>query len=217
MGERESYELLSAMKAADKDAEKLGTLAGAELDDETTQMLAGLVMGDELETKEGSKTAYGKLLDAEEELGLTAAEYLDYYVKYGGQAMGQDKVREAYDLGVGVEEYLDYYAGKKEYDADGNDSYSTKELIASIEGSGMTGKARTGMYLLTFPEWGEAAGKAGIGINTFIDYKLATTGLKGKDNVVAAIHKLNVSRATKDKLYLASGYSESGLGSAPWR
>ena len=216
MGERDAYEILSAMRAGEKDQDKLGTLAGAKLDNETTQMLAGLVMGDELETKEGNKTAYAKLLDAEDELGLTAAEYLDYYVKYGGQAMGQDKVREAYDLGIGVEEYLDYYAGKKEYDLDKSGSYSTIELIDSIENSGMTGEARTGMYLLTFPEWRKTATEAGVGINTFIDYKLATSGLKGKDNVLNAINKMKVSKGTKDKLYLAAGYSESGLKSAPW-
>lgn len=216
MGEREAYEILSAMKAAEKPAEKLGTLAEQNLSDDMTQKLAGLVLGTELTTEEGNKTAYAKLLDAEKELGLTAAEYLAYYEKYGGQAVGQDKLREAYDLGVGVEDYLDYYAGKKEYDSDGNGSYSTAELIQSIEGSGMTGDARIGMYLLNFPEWGEKAQKNGIGINVFIDYKIATNGLKSKENVLAAINRMRVSSQTKDKLYLVAGYGESGLKDAPW-
>lgn len=216
MDDRTAYEILSAMKAAEKPAEKLGVLAEQELPDKMTQELAGLVMGTELESEEGNKTAYAKLLDAKEELGLTAAEYLAYYEKYGGQVMGEDKLRTAYEKGVDVEDYLEYYSGRKEYDADKSGSLSTKETIAAIEGSGLTGTARVGMYLLEFPEWGEKATEYQVGINVFIDYKIATTGLKGKEKIVKAINRMRVSKGTKDKLYLAAGYAEKTLEEAPW-
>lgn len=216
MGEREAYEILSAMKAADKQADKLGVLAEQDLPDKMTQELAGLVMGTELKSEEGNKTAYAKLLDAKEELGLTAAEYLAFYEKYGGQVMGEDKLRTAYEKGVDVEDYLEYYSGRKEYDTDKSGSLSAKETIKAIEGSGLTDKARVGMYLLEFPEWGEKAQENGIGINVFIDFKIATTGLKDKEKIVNAIHRMRVGKSTKDKLYLLSGYAEKTLPETPW-
>lgn len=70
---------------------------------------------------------------------------------------------------------------------------------------------------------------AGIGIETFIDYKEATSGLTAdKDNngktisgskkakVVAEINELNISSDAKDYLYLSAGYSEKELSNTPW-
>ena len=216
MGEREAYEILSAMKAEEKAADKLGYIAEQGLDDETSRLMAGLVMGTELETDEGQRTAYAKLLTAEEELGLTAAEYLAYYNQYGGQAVGQDKLREAYELGVDPGEYLEFNAHKDKYDRDNSGSLSSVEKIDAIEKGGFEGDARTGMYLLTFPSWGEAAEKHNVNVNVYIDFKVATRNVKTKDQTVQIINRMGVSSATKDKLFLAAGYAESTLKDAPW-
>lgn len=70
---------------------------------------------------------------------------------------------------------------------------------------------------------------AGIGIETFIDYKEAISGLtadKDKDGktisgskkakVVAEINELNIPPDAKDYLYLSAGYSEKELNNTPW-
>ena len=216
MGEREAYEILSAMKAEEKAADKLGYIAEQGLDDETSRLMAGLVMGTELETDEGQRTAYAKLLAAEEELGLTAAEYLAYYNQYGGQAVGQDKLREAYGMGVDPGEYLEFNAHKNEYDRDNSGSLSNVEKIDAIEKGGFEGDARTGMYLLTFPSWGETAEKHNVNVNVYIDFKIATRNAKTKDQTVQIINRMGVKPAVKDKLFLAAGYSEKTLKDTPW-
>lgn len=190
------------------------------------QVMTGLIDSEEFQDASDADKASYLALANEYARAMAKKVVTDGEYKLGSFAKGAS---EAEELGIDIADYIMYYGGKEDYDADGSKAYSTRELVDSIEGSGMTGDARTAMYMLTFPKWTENAEKFNVSFDTYVDFKLATEGLEGdkdkngetisgslKKKVLAAINGLKISGKEKDKLYLAAGYGESGLKDAPW-
>jgi hypothetical protein len=128
-----------------------------------------------------------------------------------------DNVRKAYNDGMEVEDFLSYTTGKKAYNTDGKQGYTTKETSAAIKGSGLSRDEQTTLWLIENPEWGEKAADAGVSASVYVDFKVATIGKSKKEDILKAINRMGISKAQKDKLYYAAGYAESKIAEAPWR
>lgn len=142
--------------------------------------------------------------------------------------------RAEVDFDISQSEFLMLYSTlngeKPNYDADDNDAYSNAEIANAIKATGFPKEDQTIMWLIENPEWGDDADKYGVEASLFVDFKVATMGIKAdrdkngkaisgsaKEKTLKAINGLNASKREKDKLYLAAGYAESGLNSVPWR
>lgn len=166
---------------------------------------------------------------AEEDLGVSEADYLLLCELYGTATVNGDKVREAYALGMDAEDYLSHYVSKSEYNEDGEGTMTIGENAQYVRNSGMSQKEQEIYWCVLYPEWPEKAEKAGVDISAYIQYQTATYGVTGdkdkdgntvagskKSKIVDIINGMNVSKTTKDALYLAEGYAESGLEKTPW-
>lgn len=138
---------------------------------------AGHLAAEEVTDGKHESERYVELAQAaKKELGLSEAEYLLLYKEYGGTAVNGDKVREAYRAGMDPVDYLEYNAGKKSYDADGSGGLTIEENAEAIQNSGLSKSQQEIMWLLTYPDWAEAAEKKGVSISDYIQYKVATYG-----------------------------------------
>lgn len=94
--------------------------------------------------------------DAQKELGMSTAEYLSAYSKYGSGIMstGIDKTKEALDAGLTLEEYAGYkdsvFGLTADKDADGNSiSGSKKEkVVAAINDMDLSATEKDWLYLM---------------------------------------------------------------------
>lgn len=144
---------------------------------------------------------------AQDELGLSEAEFLLLYEKYGGTAMNGDGVRDAYASGLDIEDYLDYHAGRKGYDADGNKSYTIGETNAAIKGSGLSPEDQVLLWLVEKPEWAEQASKIGVSNESYVKYKVAVNSIVGKKNsanIGKVVRALDIPQEDKRKLLAAN-------------
>lgn len=139
------------------------------------------------------------------------------------------KIAAAEDAGMSAADYIMAKLNSSGYDADGNGSMTIGENAKAIQNSGMSEKEQEIYWCLAYPEWPEKAEEAGVDISAYIQYRTATYGVTGdkdkdgntiagskKSKIVDIINGMNVSKATKDALYLAEGYAESGLKEMPW-
>lgn len=157
---------------------------------------AGHLAAEEVTDGKHESERYVELAQAaKKELGLSEAEYLLLYKEYGGTAVNGDKVREAYQAGMDPVDYLEYYAGKSAYNEDGIGSLTIAENAEAIQNSGLSQDQQEIMWLLTYPDWAEAAEKKGVSNSEYIQYKVATYGCT-KD-------------ADKRAALVAAGFSEA--------
>jgi hypothetical protein len=168
-----------------------------------TQMAKKSVVGDAFEPEK----FYENAQKAKDELGISEAEFLILYEKYGGTALNGNGVRDAYASGLDIEDYLDYQAGKKGYDADGNKSYTIAETSKAIKGSGLSPKDQVLLWLVEKPEWAEQASKIGVSNESYVKYKVAVNSIAGKKNAAntkKAIIALDIPQEDKRKLLAAN-------------
>ncbi len=137
---------------------------------------------------------------AKKELGLSAAEYLMLYQEYGGALTNGDKVRKAYQSGLEPEKYLEYASGKNSYNADEMGSLSIREQARSIRESGLTQEDQTTLWVLNNPKWPDAAKRAGVSIDSYIKYKVATAGLSKKAEKLAALRNAGLPASLYEKI-----------------
>ena len=57
---------------------------------------------------------------------------------------------------------------------------------------------------------------SGIGIELYIQYRNKLVGVEGKEDRMAVIHTMPMTKSQKDALYLAEGWSQNTIGDAPW-
>lgn len=182
--EKETYQRISGQTAEDIMVEmmKSGAFQNATESEQAAYLelankYARAVAAEEVTDGEYASDKYVKLAQAaRKELGLSEAEYLMLYQDYGGTAVNGDKVREAYQAGMDPVDYLEYYAGKKSYDTDGSGGYTIAENAEAIKSSGLSESQQEIMWLLTYPDWAEAAEKKGVSTSEYIQYKVATYG-----------------------------------------
>ena len=94
--------------------------------------------------------------DAQKELGMSTAEYLAAYSKYGSQIMstGIDKTKEALDAGLTLEEYAGYKDSVSgltaDKDADGNSISGSKKakVVDAINSMDLSAAEKDWLYLL---------------------------------------------------------------------
>lgn len=161
-----------------------GELYGSLSDEEKGELLnslyeyAGHVAEEEIT---GGKHVSPKKVElaqnAQDELGLSEAEYLALYYKYG-DTINEDKIRSAYQAGIAPEDYLIYSTGAGSYNEDGAGSLTIGERSASISESGLSQNEQLALYELYYPKWKEKADEEDIEWSTYVDYKLITYGLE---------------------------------------
>jgi hypothetical protein len=144
---------------------------------------------------------------AQSELGLSEAEFLLLYEKYGDTALNGDGVREAYASGLGVEDYLNYLDSKPSYNKDGKSGYTISETNKAIKGSGLSEEDQVLLWLVEKPEWAEQASKIGVSNESYVKYKVAVNSIVGKKNAAntkKAIRALDIPQEDKRKLLAAN-------------
>ena len=81
---------------------------------------------------------------AKKELGLSEAEYLLLYTKYGGNVLNSDGIRSAYDAGISPEEYGEY-----KLDAAKLGEHKKKaDVVKVIDSQDLSAKEKDELYLL---------------------------------------------------------------------
>jgi hypothetical protein len=144
---------------------------------------------------------------AQSELGLSEAEFLLLYEKYGGTALNGDGVRDAYASGLDIEDYLNYLDSKPSYNKDGKSGYTIAETNKAIKGSGLSEEDQVLLWLVEKPEWAEQASKIGVSNESYIKYKVAVNSIAGKKNAAntkKAIIALDIPQEDKRKLLAAN-------------
>lgn len=175
---------------------------------------------------------YRTLSDGEKADAIALA--YDYARAVGKEAVSDYQpegwIAKAQDSGVDPADYILYRVGADAYDADGSGGLSIGERAQAMEQAGFTQEEQTLLWLMEYPDWAEAADKAGVSDSVYVAYKTATYGLTAdkdaegnsisgskKTKVLAAIDALDIPAEEKDKLYFAAGYGASSLNEAPWR
>jgi hypothetical protein len=144
---------------------------------------------------------------AQSELGLSEAEFLLLYKKYGGTALNGDGVRDAYASGLDIEDYLNYLDSKPSYNKDGKSGYTISETNKAIKGSGLSEADQVLLWLVEKPEWAEQAAKVGVSSETYVKYKVAVNNITGKKTTAAVsrvIRSLDIPQKEKQKLLAAN-------------
>lgn len=129
-----------------------------------------------------------KAQNAQQELGLSTAEYLVFYNKYGGDVTNSDVIRNAYRAGLDPMDYAEYQSKAQGYNADGKGGLTIGETATAIASSGLSQKQQETLWLVNYPEWEEKSKKAGITTTEYINYKSITAGYSKKAD------KINVLR-----------------------
>ena len=175
---------------------------------------------------------YRTLSDGEKVDAIALA--YDYARAVGKEAVSDYQpegwIAKAQDSGVDPADYILYRVGADAYDADGSGGLSIGERAQAMEQAGFTQEEQTLLWLMEYPDWAEAADKAGVSDSVYVAYKTAIYGLTAdkdaegnsisgskKTKVLAAIDALDIPAEEKDKLYFAAGYGASSLNEAPWR
>lgn len=116
------------------DMQRFRVIAGEDMGDDEKLAAIGSIMGTDMTTESGGKSTYAKMLDTlgsgatlDQYLDLNEAGAVDSYLKY--QSVQGDR-----DYGIEPEAFAQFQTGKSQYDADGNNSYTQKEVAAAIEG-----------------------------------------------------------------------------------
>lgn len=116
------------------DMQRFRVIAGEDMGDDEKLAAIGSIMGTDMTTESGGKSQYAKMLDVldtgatlDQYLDLSDAGAIDNYLKY--QSAQGDR-----DYGIEPEAFAQFQTGKSQYDADGNNSYTQKEVAAAIEG-----------------------------------------------------------------------------------
>ncbi len=179
------------------DADKVKYLAAAE--EYATQLAKQSILGKAYELDKKFQLAQ----KSQKELGIPTEEYLMLSKMYPNNTttLNGEDIRTAYDNGIDPTDYMEWTVGKKKYDSDKNGSYSTAENIAAIDATGMTGKERTAMFMITFPQWVETAEKRGVDFDDYVDYKVATTGASTKADKLAALRNAGYTVAEANRIY----------------
>ena len=90
---------------------------------------------------------------AKQDIGVSPAEYMALYEKYGSSVMsgeGYEKTKQAVAAGLSVDEYA---AMRKGMDADGNGGVSQKEAQAYLDGQGFTTRQKADLWTIINKSW----------------------------------------------------------------
>ena len=90
---------------------------------------------------------------AKQDIGVSPAEYMALYEKYGSSVMsgeGYEKTKQAVAAGLSVDEYA---AMRKGMDADGNGGVSQKEAQAYLDGQGFTTGQKADLWTIINKSW----------------------------------------------------------------
>lgn len=91
--------------------------------------------------------------NAKQDIGVSPAEYMALYEKYGSSVMsgeGYEKTKQAVAAGLSVDEYA---AMRKGMDADGNGGVSQKEAQAYLDGQGFTTGQKADLWTIINKSW----------------------------------------------------------------
>lgn len=90
---------------------------------------------------------------AKQDIGVSPAEYMALYEKYGSSVMsgeGYEKTKQAVAAGLSVDEYA---AMRKSLDADGNGGVSQKEAQAYLDSQGFTTGQKADLWTIINKSW----------------------------------------------------------------
>ena len=143
---------------------------------------------------------------AKSNFGLNPTEYLMLYKQYGSSMLsGEDKQAkaiEAYKAGVPLDKYLATKSSMKNYDADGNDSYTNAETIRGITSANLDEKQQQAMLGMQLSDSAmtkyNGARAAGIPADTYAMILEETTDEKMPANGVRGAHKAKVNAYLQD-------------------
>lgn len=148
--------ILSTVYKGMTDEEKAESIAKA-------YSYAGHVAAEEITNGKHESEKYVELAqDAQKDLGLSEAEYLLYYMKYGSDVMNSDALRDAYNAGIAIETFIGYKEDTKglkaDKDANGKtiDGSKKAKIISEIEKLDIPDDAKDFLY--------EAAGYSASGL-----------------------------------------------------
>ena len=136
-----SYQLFETMRALDpeegktnvSDGQKLRAIDGMAMSDDEKIKAFGVILGTDMVSESGNPTGYAKMLNVLAE-GVPISSYLD--LREAGQVDGFLRYRDAAggkDYGITPEIYISYRETLPQYDADGNNSYTQKEVQAALD------------------------------------------------------------------------------------
>lgn len=90
---------------------------------------------------------------AREDLGVSPAEYIALYQKYGSSIMsgqGYDKTKQAVNVGLTVQQYAEMKSG---LDADGNDSVSQAEAKSYLDRQDYSRELKSDLWNIINKSW----------------------------------------------------------------
>lgn len=136
-----SYQLFETMRALEpeegktsvNDSQRIRAIDGIAMSDDEKIKAIGVILGTDMVSESGNPTAYAKMLNVLAE-GVTISSYLD--LRDAGQVDGFLRYRTAAggtDYGITPEIYISYRETLPQYDADGNNSYTQKEVQAALD------------------------------------------------------------------------------------
>lgn len=138
------------------DMQKFRVIAGENMSDQDKIAAIGTIMGTDMTTESGGKSQYAKMLDLidsglslDQYLDLKAADAVDTYMNY--QASQRNR-----DYGIAPDDFISFKSGKEKYDADGNGSYTQKEVRAAIDGifgSSLTNEQKAVLWQMQGKNW----------------------------------------------------------------
>lgn len=147
-----SYQLFETMRALDpeegktnvSDGQKLRAIDGMAMSDDEKIKAFGVILGTDMVSESGNPTGYAKMLNVLAE-GVPISSYLD--LREAGQVDGFLRYRDAAggkDYGITPEIYISYRETLPQYDADGNNSYTQKEVQAALDAIRMNTSGQLG-------------------------------------------------------------------------
>lgn len=131
------------------EGQKLRAINDMAMSDEEKIKAFGVILGTDMVNESGNPTGYAKMLTALNE-GVTIKSWLD--LRDAGQVDGFLRYRAAAggrNYGISPEIYITYRETLPQYDADGNNSYTQKEVQAALDGIRMGGSLLLGGGELT--------------------------------------------------------------------
>ena len=144
--------------------------------------------------------------------------------EYALEVYGKDtyeKANQAYQNGVGYDDFYTYYFETKGFTAGGGKSINTKKM-EYLQKADLSEKAKAELYFADIAsdsdlkKQAELENSNGITAEEYWQYKVATSGMKYKDEKLEAINGLDLTVDQKTALYYANNWAESTLDDAPW-
>ena len=144
------------------------------------------------------------------------------------ESSSHEKIRKAASkTGISKEDWQDYYAFLIGAESD-DDGTKKEKVLTYLDGMELTAKQRNELYQAsgyggsTIDKIRQGGSEAKIPYEKLEEFIAFYTTAEGdektsrKDLVVDWISRSGLTKAQKDALYLASGYSENTIGKTPW-